>query len=317
MYRYRSKWISSEVVSPKSYDRIYRRDSTYVRWTNAYPTSPKTCLVKFNHDSLYAIGGKLTIEARGALIHVDNINNAFKVNSDSITPQGDTIRHQILIDADPSNVEFIDSLGNDTVRAIAWKEWAGYGAHRWHNKYRPQYNHYWDTFAVNGYTCPRDTFLFKPIESTDFSSTATGIMQILRTVWEGQFNGTHEDGPVDTLNGHPFYCSWDSVAWNWKIFIHKGAYIINKYLHNKIDLDTIQRTFPDSCPFTECDTFPSKKNKTDLLALGYNQGFPFMRRVKNDSLWGVFIADTTGPEIPEYCKYVQEVRKYYYRKLWK
>jgi hypothetical protein len=247
---------------------------------------------------------------------VDNIDNSFKVNSDSITPQGDTIRHQILIDADPSNVEFIDSLGNDTVRAIAWEEWAGYGAHRWHNKYRPQYNHYWDTFAVNGYTCPRDTFLFKPIESTDSSSTATGIMQILRTVWEGQFNGTHEDGPVDTLNGHPFYCSWDSVAWNWKIFIHKGAYIINKYLPTKFNNG--QDTFPDSCPFTECDTFPSKKNKTDLLALGYNQGYGFMNNVIDSTTWVKYISKKPGDEgYEDYHKYVQEVRKFYYRRPWK
>lgn len=318
-YRYRSMWRSNtsqtDTMLWRRYPRIYPRDSSYVKWTNAYPTNPKTGLIKLINDSLYAIGGKLTIEARGALAHVDNINNVFKVNSDSITPQGDTIRHQILIDADPSNAEFIDSLGNDTVRAIAWKEWAGYGAHPWRNKYRPQYNHYWDTFTVNGYTCPRDTFLFKPIESTTGSNTATGIMQILRTVWEGQFNGTHEDGPVDIFNGHPFFCSWDSVAWNWKIFVHKGAYIINKYLPNKINLDTIQRTFPDSCPFAECDTFPSKKNKTDLIALGYNQGFPFMYRVKNDSLWGVYISRTKSP-VPDYCTYVQEVRKYFYRKPW-
>jgi hypothetical protein len=320
-YRYRSMWRSNtsqpDTMFQQRYYRIYRRDSTYVRWTNAFPNDLKTCLVKLNHDSLYAIGGKLTIEARGALKHVDNINNAFKVNSDSITPQGDTIRHKILIDSDPSNAEFINYLGNDTVRAIAWKEWAGYGAHLWHHQYRPRLNHYWDTFIVNGNTCPRDTFLFKPIESTTDSNTATGIMQILRTAWERQFDGRREDGPIDTFNGrYPFYCKWDSVAWNWKVFVHKGAYIINKYLPEKIDLDAIQKTFPDSCPFAECDTFPSKKNKTDLIALGYNQGFPFMRRVKNDSLWGVFIADTTGPEIPEYCKYVQEVRKYFYRKPW-
>ncbi len=310
-YRYRSKWISSEVVSPKSYDRIYRRDSTYVRWTNAYPTSPKTCLVKFNHDSLYAIGGKLTIEARGALIHVDNINNAFKVNSDSITPQGDTIRHKILIDSDPSNAEFSTRLGTDRIRAVAWQEYAGSRDARHCNNppntYNPRWNHYWDNRIYAGATC-RDSLT--PCENTGWLDT--GIMQIIRRErrtpggWETHFKASN------SIPSGYIPVSWDSLAWNWRICINNGRYIHDVYMPTKFTPE--QDSFPDSCSFADCDTFPKNKNKEDLKAYGYHRGENRMKEVINDDAWKLYIADDSEPQ--EYSVYVQNVRKYYYRKPW-
>jgi hypothetical protein len=316
-YRYRSIWISNKSQTDTTkyirYPRIYRRDSTYVRWTNAFPNDPITCLVKLNHDSLYAIGGKLTIEARGALKHIDNINNSFRANSDSVTSQGDTIKHLILIDADPFNADFNICLATDRIRAIAWKEHAGYGNYLCHGQYRPQWNHYWGDFVVGRNLCPGT---FVPCESKDSGNTATGIMQILRTSFQFQFTGQGGDSrPIDSLNGRPFYVKWDSVAWNWKVMIHKGNYIYNKYLPYRYKYE--QDTFPDSCAYTDCDTFPSKKNQADLLTLGYNQGNGFMNNVKDSTSWAKYIAKKPGEEgYEDYHKYVQEVRKFFYRRPW-
>lgn len=316
-YRYRSFWIANENLPPdtanqKSYPRIFRNDSSYVRWTNAFPTNSKTCLVKLDHDSLYAIGGKLTIEALGALEHVNNINNIFVINSDSIAPNGDTIRHKILIDADPSNAEFSVRLGTDRIRAVAWQEYAGSADSANHcdlppNVFNPQWNHYWDMRISARDTC-RDSLM--PCENrTGFD---TGIMQIYRKgvgwSWESHFerSGSKPSGYTRV--------KWDSLAWSWKICIDNGRYIHDTYMPKKFTL--VQKRFPDSCAYSDCDTFPKSKNQEDLKALGYHSGENFMNEVIDDTTWVTHIARTKTP-ILEYCKYVQNVRKFYYRKPWR
>jgi hypothetical protein len=304
-YRYRSFWISSENYSPKRYNKIYPRDSSYVRWNNAFPSDPKACLVKLNKDSIYAIGGKLTIDARGALAHVDSIDNRFKINTDSITPENDTIRHLILIDHDPSNAEFSARLGTDRMRAVAWKEYAGSSdTTHCHHPYNPRWNNYWDDVISGPDTCPET---HRPCENN--GSTATGIMQILRLKdsWEPLFAGLKPGHPAgfDT-------CLWDSLAWSWKICIKNGKYIFDTYLPNRFK--DAQDSFPDSCSLADCDTFPKNKNQEDLKVYGYYRGEYYMLEVIDDNTWKEYIAVKDNP--PLWAEYVQLVRKYYYRRPW-
>jgi len=309
-YRYRSFWIANENLADsmhQRYPRICPRDSSYIRWNNAFPNDTKTCLVKLNKDSIYAIGGKLTIDARGALTHVDSIDNRFKINTDSITPESDTIRHLILIDHDPSNAELSAKLGTDRIRAVAWQEYAGsQDDSHCHNPYNPRWNHYWDDRIHDGDTC-RDTHT--PCEND--TGWDTGIMQIYRRYkksagWEGFFKSANS-----TPTGY-VRVTWDSLAWNWKICIDNGKYIHDIYMLAK--LDSIQEEFPDSCSLVDCDTFPKNKNIQDLLTYGYHRGEKAMNEIKDDDTWKEFIGVKDNP--PNGADYVQKVRKFYYRKSW-
>jgi hypothetical protein len=258
-----------------------------------------------NKDSLYAIGGKLTIDARGALTHIDNIDNRFKVNSDSIFPPKDTIpKHNIVINEDPANNEFSAFMATDRIKAVAWQEHAGWGDNICHGQYRPCWNQYWDDFIVNNDTCRGS---HKPCENT--ISTATGVMQILRLkdCWEPLFAGLKPGYPAgfDT-------CLWDSLAWNWKVCIDNGKYIHDIYMQAKFAPE--QEEFPDSCSLADCDTFPKSKNQEDLKTFGYHKGEDFMKLIIDDDTWKLYIADKDRRD--EWSRYVQDVRKYFYRKPW-
>jgi hypothetical protein len=159
----------------------------------------------------------------------------------------------------------------------------------------PRYNHYW-----------QDTF--DPCENG--ASTATGIMQIVRTHWDDFFSGLDQYQQIAGFDT----CSWDSIAWNWTILIRNGKYIHDIYLPAKFQQQ--QTLFPDSCPFADCDTFPSKKNKEDLKTYGYTVGFPTMQQILTDKQWFNAIGDTIPP-ISKAAKYVRDVRKYTYRRPWR
>ena len=243
----------------------------------------------------YAVGGELTLEAIGALNPVPNINNSFHVVTDSIAPNGDSLRtKKILIDSDPPNSLFINNLVRDRIRGIAWNEWAGYEAYPPHEHGYPQLNHYWpDT---------RD-----PCENA--GGKDTGIMQIVRSGavnWETWF-GTPGRTPGDYISG-----PWDSLTWDWTINIFNGKYIHDSYNSRLIEKDAIQRTFPESCSYSQCGICPLSKNKEDLRTYGYHWGESRMSEVKTDNDWYRLIADPQST----WGKYVRDVRRYTYEKPW-
>jgi hypothetical protein len=228
-YKYKSRWIGSEDVQnarvrPDTFWRQFPADSlVYRRWNRI----TANCAVGFNKDSLYVVGGKLTIESKGALKHIPNINNMFKVNTDTLATNGtDTLRtKRILIDRDPPNAAFLDSLHYDIIKAIAWVEYAGSSDQRHCHEHRqggvyynPQYNDYWDDFINSlGVRC-RDTKT--PCENTQ--SSATGTMQMLRFYWAPAFRR------ADYIPPGYYRAEWDSLAWNWKINVFNGNYIYFK-----------------------------------------------------------------------------------------
>jgi len=283
------------------------------------------CQVTFNHDSLYAIGGLLTMESKGKLKPVYDIfdslakiDNSFKVVTDSITAGGDSVRtKRILIDADPPNSAFLEELIRDRIRAIAWQEYAGsadishchYHIPNDGDIYNPQLNHYWDIFISHGDTCVDS---LTPCENA--WGVDTGIMQIFRIFdtsgtrgWENWFAPGAIHSPVGYI-----VTPWDSMTWDWTINIYNGKYIHDIYMPAKFTAE--QRAFPESCSFTDCDTFPARKNKEDLKSYGYHRGENEMKKVKTDADWETYIADTLHQQ--EYSIYVQNVRKYAYRRPW-
>ena len=239
----------------------------------------------------------LTKSGHLAIAPMPNINNAFRATSDTLSPNLDSLPTKfILIDADPANARLIDSLKTDRIRAVAWQGGAGtvlYGEHRTR---QPRYNHYWN-----------DTHT--PCENQ--SGYDTGIMQIVRRGitwpgWEPYFRAAHSEIPGYVSLG------WDSLAWNWQVCIDNGIFIHNTYGRAKLKPEQLE--FPDSCSLADCDTFPKSKNIQDLLSYGYHCGVTDMRKILNNSDWDEKIAKKVDP--PDGAKYVQNVRKFYYRKSW-
>ena len=160
------------------YYRNYPTDSTYLWWND----TTNNAAVTFWRDSLYVVGGSLSVKCIGALAPIDNINNKFKVTTDSLI--NDTLRATklILVDKDPANSLFEDTLRTDRIRAVAWQEYAG-SADPVHchegTRYNNRWNHYWDMFVNSqGDTC-RDTRY--PCENASGPyATDTGVMQIFR-----------------------------------------------------------------------------------------------------------------------------------------
>jgi hypothetical protein len=290
-------------------DCLNPRDSTYLWWQK----NPDSCNVKFWRDSLSVVGGSLSVVCVGALNEIPNIDNRFSVNTDSVV--NDTMRATklIIVDQDPANALFEDTLRTDRIRAVAWQEYAGSSdtAHCHEgNTYNPRWNHYWDTFVSSqGDTCFDTRF---PCENAiEPRGTDTGIMQIVRQGigwgW-GSFFERADSWPT----GY-FRASWDSLSWNWQLNIFNGKYIHDIYYPAKFTAE--QRSFPDSCPFSDCGSFPAKKNKEDLKSYGYHAGEQDMKKIVNDSLWKEIICDTIPP-IREDADYVQKVRGFYYGKPW-
>ncbi len=251
--------------------------------------------VTFRRDSLAVVGGLLTIEAKGRFTTFWGLDGSFDVTTDTLGTNGDTIQtKRILIDQDPSNSLFADSLKRDRIRALAWKEAAGFIPYPPHQHGYYQWNHYWPDTKT-------------PCENG--VSTATGIMQIMRKWWHAYFAAIPRI-PADT--GY-VRATWDSLAWNWQALIRNGKFIHDVYLPNRFM--STQKLFPDSCPFADCDTFPSKKNKEDLKAYGYYTNETMMAQILSDADWKTKIG-TTPPPTKE-AEYVQDIRKYTYRKPWR
>jgi len=277
------------------------------------------CHVTFNRDSLYAVGGLLAMESKGKLKPVYDIrdslakiDNSYKVVTDSITPSGDSIKtKRILIDRDPANSFFLDSLEHDIIKAIAWVEYAGSNDQRHCHEHRqggvyynPQYNDYWDDFVDSqGDTCPDSK---TPCENT--ISSATGTMQITRRWWEAYFLNS----PPRIDDTSYVRVKWDSLAWNWGICIRNGKFIHDVYMPNRFKPE--QKKFPDSCSYSECDTVPKKKNKEDLKTYAYYTNETMMREILTDDDWDEIIGK--DPPATEEAKYVYNVRKYTYQKPW-
>jgi hypothetical protein len=298
-YKYKSRWTANMGVSPAKYYRQFPANSTAYRWWNKTADS---CLVSFRHDSLYAVGGKLTILCKGSLNHLDNIDNRFSVVTDSV-PLGtnDSIQTKmILIDKDPANTAFLTSLSDNVIKAIAWVEYAGSNdaAHHCHNPYNPQYNSYWEPVITPGDTCIDS---LTPCESR--ISTATGIMQMLRGTWERAFRRR------DYIPQGYYQCIWDSLAWDWRVNIQNGRFIYFTDNFYRINNNPAQRTWDSTCTqCNEADSIPSKPNKEDLSVYGYKYGFPVMDTVTTKN-WKNVMTSKAG-------EYVRDVRGSKYAKPW-
>ncbi len=319
-YKYKSRWTAnSAFASSKIHKHYFRQfpanNSTYRRWNKL----ADSCIVLFSHDSLYAIGGDLTIECKGALDSLKDIDNRFRVVTDTLAAnQTDTLQtKRILINRDPTNSLFETELYRDRIRGVAWQEYAGsedkshcYDSLGAHNiKYNPPWNHYWDDLIKANHDTCRDSKT--PCENTGW--TDTGVMQIIRIYdtsstsgWESWFSRG------GNLPGDYTVVSWDSLAWNWKINCFNGRYIHDKYMPFKFMAE--QNLFPDSCSFADCDTFPTTKNKEDLKSYGYHRGENYMKLITTDKKWKECISDIVHHY--EYSIYVQDVRKYTYRRPW-
>jgi hypothetical protein len=312
-YKYKSLWIANENLSDtlkhkRYYHQFPRDSSSYLNWDK----HADSCRVTFVRDSLYAIGGDLTIAAKGKLKPVANINNSFLVSTDTLNSnRRDTLQTKsILIDRDLPNSAFSDSLKRDRIRAIAWREWAGSNdcSHCCDPSNDP-WNHYWDDRIWGIHWCV-DTK--RPCENR--LGPETGIMQIRRFdkiqdtihTWEKFFS---RGG--NTPNSY-IVTRWDSLAWNWTIDIFNGKYIHDDYNSYKINKDNVQKIFPESCSYNDCNIFPSSKNKEDLKSYGYKWGEGAMSKIHTDRDWFIHISDSSSTE----GIYVRDVREYTYEKPW-
>jgi len=262
-------------------------------------------------DSLYVVGGSLSVDCGGALNPIPDIDNSFLVDTDTVINDTTRTTKLIIVDKDPVNSLFRDTLATDRIQAVAWQEYAGSAdtshCHEGLHTFNSQWNHYWDTFVSSeGDTCLDTRF---PCENK--LGLDTGIMQIFRKGrgwgWEAFFTRS-DNFPTGYLR-----VSWDSLTWNWQSHIFNGKYIHDRYYPAKFT--SKQKLFPDSCAFSDCGNFPAKKNKEDLKSYGYHAGEQDMKKIVNDSLWTEIICDTIPP-IREDADYVQKVRRFYYEKPW-
>ncbi len=267
-YKYKSRWIGSEDVWNEqvrldTFYRAYPAESLIYKWWNKI--APNYEYV-FSRDSLYVVGGELTIACKGALKPVPNINNSFSVDTDTLSPYGFNVlkTKRILIDRDPSNALFLDSLEHDIIKAIAWQEYAGSNDfRRCHNpQYNPRYNNYWDDRITGADTC-RD----RKTPCENIWSSATGTMQMLRYTWQSAFNS-----PNYIPQGY-YRAKWDSLAWNWKINVFNGKFIYFKDNFFRLNNNEEQREWDSTCTCASSDTIPESPNKEDLAVYGYTYGF--------------------------------------------
>ncbi|UCC78545.1 MAG: hypothetical protein JSW64_09685 [Candidatus Zixiibacteriota bacterium] len=277
-YRYRSFWVSNTSYNKPSlqirYDRDYPSDTTF-RWWDGQTAN---CMTTFLRDSLYVVGGSLSVDCSGVLSPIENINNSFAVNTDTVINDTARATKLIIVDRDPPNLPFFDSLGYDILRAIGWKEGAGSNDTTHCRPYNHQWNNYWDHVVTGQDTCFETLF---PCEN--IKSTATGTMQMLRSLWEPIFNGSNEQYQPQGY----FISSWDSLAWNWKINIFNGKwiYFVDTFYHiNLTNPPNPQRNW-DSLYFPASDYTPDSTNKEDIATYGYYQGVTKMKKIKTQEDW--------------------------------
>ena len=133
-------------------------------------------------------------------------------------------------------------------------------------------------------------------------STDTGIMQIVRTVWDSTFAGQDSSQP----SGY-FVCSWDSLEWNWKVNIHDGKYIF--FTNNKFHMLSTQAGWDSVC--TRCepsDSLPQYENWEDLWTYGYKWGTGAMQ--------GITVTNWLTKMKSKEGKYVRDVRGSKYAAPW-
>ncbi len=205
------------------------------------------------------------------------------------------------MDEDPANSLFLDSLQYDIIKAIAWLEYGGSNdTHHCHDagaNYNPHYNNYWDDFISGTDTC-RDTKT--PCEN--IGTTASGIMQLMRTTWDTVFTGQMPGEPTGYTR-----CNWDSTEWNWKINIHDGKYVY--FVNNRFHMTPTQAAWDSIC--SQCqpsDSLPLYKNREDLSTYGYKWGSPAMQRITGNN-WVSTMKLKEG-------KYVRDVRGSKFARPW-
>jgi hypothetical protein len=256
--------------------------------------------VKFWRDSLYVVGGSLSVVCVGALNEIPNIDNRFSVNTDSVI--NDTMRATklIIVDEDPPNSFFSDSLQHDIIRAIAWVEYAGSNdATHCDGHYNPRWNNYWDDVIMEEDTCIETKY---PCEN--IGSTATGTMQIIRTVWEPAFNRP------DYFPGGYIQASWDSLTWSWAINVFNGRFIY--FVDNFTRMTREQRDWDSVCVLCDpADTIPLYPNKEDLSTYGYHEGASAMRQITSENWLQVMKS-----AVDEGAIYVRSVRRSKYAREW-
>ncbi len=243
-YRYSSFWVANSnrpPVSRQRYERDYPSDSTYLWWDN----STYAAAVTFWRDSLYVVGGSLSVNCVGAMTPIPNIDNSFTATTDTVINDTPRATKLILVNGEAPNLSISHQLADDIVRAMAYQE------SNWHN-------------YSNNY----------PLEHHIY--TMTGMMQISRYWWENVFNGTDDDGLPDSY----FLCKWDSLAWNWTLNVNNGRYIYHDVNFKK--MTEKQKTW-DSLYFPQNDYTPDFTNREDLSSYGYHEGWPTMRFVTADN----------------------------------
>jgi hypothetical protein len=300
-FRDSSFWVANSSRADTRWHQRYRRhyptDSTYLWWQK----NPDSCNVKFWRDSLSVVGGSLSVVCVGALNEIPNIDNRFSVNTDSVINDTARATKLITVDQDPVNDMFYDSLGSDIIRAIAWVEYAGSNdATHCDDHYNPPWNNYWDDVITGTDTCFETKY---PCEN--IISTATGTMQMIRTVWEPAFTR-----PDYVPTGY-YRVSWDSLAWNWALNVFNGKFIYWTDNFFRINLPTNpQRNWDSLCVLCDpADSVPLYPNKEDLSTFGYKRGATEMMNITKDS-WNRTMEDTDGG------RYVQKVRGSKYARHW-
>ncbi len=272
----------------------YPSDSTYLWWNKTRDSSAVT----FFRDSLYVVGGSLSVDCSGALKHVLNIDNSFSATTDTVINDTAHATKLILIDVDPSNDNFEDSLITERFKAIAWQEGAGMN-NQGRNRRMPRWNNYWGADS----TRPNNSRM--PCEGD--GSKDSGIMQLNRHVLEKVFNGSYDGSYPEGR----FYCEWDSLTWNWKLNIFNAKWWTEAALCS-VMTDT-QKLWPDSCSYTNCDSLPRKANKEDLSNYGYHAGETRMKKITTDDKWKEYILEGTD----DFADYARKVRRWKYNgNLW-
>lgn len=250
-YRYSSFWVSNTPCSScdqDTFNRYYPTDSTYLWWDDSTLSSEVT----FWRDSLYVVGGSLSVDCSGALVHIPGINNEFSATTDTVINDTSRATMIILVDGEASDSLISAHLADDIVRAMGWQE------SNWHN-YRNNY----------------------PLEHHIY--TMTGMMQISRFWWESVFNGT---SPNPYLPGY-WEGTWDSLSWNWMANVHNGRYIY--YTDTFYRMQPYQREWPYYY-FPQDDYTPDDPNQEDLAVFGYHDGVGAMQSITRDN-WKAIVTN--------------------------
>jgi hypothetical protein len=258
-------------------------------------------VIDMYRDSLYVVGGSLSVDCVGALKEIPDIDNSFTVTTDEEIEGEMQATKLIIVDQDPPNDLFYDSLGTDIIRAIAWVEYAGSNdTTHCDGNYNEQWNNYWDHVIVGQDTCYETKF---PCEN--IASTATGTMQMIRyKLWEPAF------GRPDYFPPGYFQVSWDSLAWSWKINVFNGKFIY--FIDNFARMTPEQKTWPLVCELCDpADSVPLYPNQEDLSTYGYHEGANAMRQINSDNWLQIMKSNED-----EGAKYVRKVRGSKYAKEW-